>query len=286
MERAVRDAPWKLHLDLVDADGELVTDATAVTLAVTDLAGAGVAGSPFTVADPDSGQLSVLIPAAALTTLGVYDLEWTITRPGGAEKRRGQLEVVGAFLYGLDELRAAYDEFANADEWPARILRANRNAVEDLIESHCRPAFRRRRARATLDGTGTAELLLADLYPTELVAASIDGAALTSEELADVEVYELGVLHRRTGVWTRGARNVTVVYEHGLDEVPRDATVNAMRLAAATLVRSSTPDRATSVATDVGNFRLTVADREHPTGIPDVDAFIERWGGGNPLYVS
>ena len=57
----------------------------------------------------------------------------------------------------------------------------------------------------------------------------------------------------------------------------------AMLLAREYLVRSVLSSRATVESTDVGFFRVSVAGRDRPTGIPEVDAVIERFGRSRPL---
>lgn len=289
MQRVLRDAPRTLTVQIGDADGVGVTDITGATLVLTDAAGAT---TTVTASHDNTGAVTATLTAAQLGALGVYDVLWTVVRPGGTEHRRGQLEVVGAHLYDLAELRSLWDDYADAELWPAEKLRQNRDAVEDIFDTWCTPSLRRRGRTVVLDGTWhgsfnyAAALELPDLYVHQIVSASMDGVALTTPELAQLVVYDTGHLVRKTGLWNRGFGNITISYEHGLDQVPNDVHDQAMRLARATLTTPGAPDRATSISNDAGSFRLTIAGKDGPTGYPEIDACMMRWGAGNPLYVA
>lgn len=285
MQRVLRDAPRELVLEVEDADGVPAGDTTAATLTVTDVAGVAMTGSPFT-ATVDAGVLTATLSAAALNTLGVYDLLWTITRPGGVEKRRDQLEVVGAHLYTLGQFRSRYDDFGDVERWTPDRLRRNRDAVEDLFDHYTSPAMRARRRRVVLDSNGSPELELPDMYVSAITSMTVDGTALSGPELAALQIYDTGHVRRASGFWAWGHRNIVIVYEHGLAQVPEDIHDAAMRLASATLTTPATPDRATSISTDTGSFRLTIAGKDGATGFPDVDAALNRWGAGNKLYAA
>jgi hypothetical protein len=285
VQRLRRDTARELALDLLDDDGAPIVDATSATLAITGVAGAAIAGSPFTATGLAEGELRVALSPTNTATLGVFDLLWTIARPGGTELRRGQVEIVGAFLYEIGELRAVYDDYSDAAKWPAERLRQNRDAVEDTFEPWLSPQPRRRRRRVTLDGGGISArvLELPDIYPQRPASITVDGVALTTPELDALAVYETGHVVR-TNPWPCGRQNIVVDYEHGLAQVPQDLHDAALLVAKATLTTAATPDRATSISTDTGSFRLTIAGKDGPTGFPTVDAALDRWGGGNQLY--
>lgn len=287
MQRLRRDTARTLALDLVDDDSGPITDATGATLAVTGAAGVALAGSPFTATGLAEGALRVALTPTNTAQLGVFDLLWTITRPGGTELRRGQLEIVGAFLYEIGELRALYPDYNDAEDWPAERLRQNRDAVEDTFEPWLSPQPCRRRRRVTLDGgvSGVAGRLLElpDIYPQRPISITVGGTALTQTELDALAVYETGHVVSEHP-WATGRQNIVVDYEHGLAQVPQDLHDAALLVAKATLTSPAVPDRATSISTDTGNFRLTIAGKDGPTGFPTVDAALARWGGGNQLY--
>ena len=116
-----------------------------------------------------------------------------------------------------------------------------------------------------------------------LVSASVAGTALTAGELAEITVREWGAFDRPGGkAWTAGA-SCALFYRHGMPAPAGPVAQAAMLLAREYLVRSALSSRATVESTEVGSFRISVAGRDRPTGIPEVDAVIERFGRSRPL---
>lgn len=283
MHRVLRDSSWPLRLTLTDADGEPVT-ASAVEAAVTDDAGDAITGSPFTAtAGDEGGEWLVTIPASATATLGVHDVTWAATIGGGDEIRREQYEVVAGFTFELAQLRGLdNDAFADPAAWPGWKLRRARDAVEDKLEDLTAPSFRLRRRRVALDGSGTSVLMLPDLHPQRLVAATVDDVALDAGELADVRVDPVGWLVRDTlGAWGHGTKNVVVTYEHGYPITPEFVEKPCLKLARSYLADDNLPDRATGEQTPEGGImRFTVAGRDGPTGVPEFDALVAQFPRG------
>lgn len=286
MRRVLRDAPALLTVDVVDGTGEtLATDITAATLDLTASDGAtALPGSPFTVTDGfATGQLTFEVPATSFVDLDVIDVAWTVTRPGGDQTIRDQLEIVGGFLYTARQLRARYPELASPDDFTADRIRENREQIDDVF-ANCDVSFVARARRASYQGIWSTLLPLDDLAILTVREILIDGTALTVDELADVTVlHDTGHLIRSAG-WCNGTRKtVEVLYEHGLTSVPDDVHRAAMTLARATLTDPAAPSRATSLSTETGSFRLSTAGRDGLTGFPDVDATLARWGAGGTL---
>lgn len=285
MDRLLRNAKGTIRLELRDENGDLQDpDGNAALVRVYDSAGAEMAGSPFTATRASQGIYDAALPAAnaIMATLDTYDAVWSVTIATQATSFRTSFEVIGKFIFSLAELRAFDPDLASTTKFPFEKLSAAREVAEETIEKLCGVAFRPRGRRATLDGSGSATLLLPDLYPTKLVSASIDAGSgavvMSAADLADVVVYSWGALARKTrGIWTEGARNVTVFYEYGLADPPEPVRRAAMMLARAALIPGAAPDRATGVSSEAGDFRLTTANREGPTGIPEVDAVIEQY---------
>jgi hypothetical protein len=285
MDRLLRDFGGAVRLELRDAAGTLVDATGPVTAAVTDSAGAAMAGSPFIATKPTgtTGTYDVAVPAAAAAVLDTYDVRWSATLAGQAVAPRSRFEVVGGFLFTVAELRAADPVLADTAKYPQAALEAAREAAEERLEELCGVAFRPRGARETRSGDGTARLLLGEVEPTRLVSVSIDrGAgpvALTAEEVADVRLEPWGEAVRLTkGVWDRGVRNVAVLYERGVALAPEPVRRAALTLAKAALIRSPVPDRATAESTEAGTIRYSIAGRDGPTGYPEVDAVVEQFG--------
>lgn len=286
MDRILRDTQSTIKLQLQNAAEEATNaDTGPVSAAITDSAGIAVTGSPFIAPHPptDTGNYEVVLSPTVTAILDVYDALWSAAVGGAAQKFRSSFEVVGGFIVSLSEIRAVDDKLQDTAKWTREKVATAREHAEDLFEEQCGVAFRPKGRRFVFDGTGRADVLLPDLYPTRIVAGSIDGVALTSTQLADLRVHPSGVLVRDTlGYWTRGDRNNSILYEYGMKEAPQDVKWACARLAVHYLMSSPMPDRAISQSTDTGTVRYATAGKDGPTGLPEVDAVIERWSSNIP----
>lgn len=284
MDRFQRDSAIVIRQQFVDQDGTALT-ASAVIATVKDSAGVAITGSPFTAADDGgSGKWKATVPATATATLDTYTVDWAATVGATTEKRSDLYQIVGGFLFTVQDLRDLDDALADLTAYPGRKIEAAREKATDRLERLMRVALRRLGARETIDGDGTDLLILANHEPRKLVSASIDAVALTQAQLDDVALYPWGGARRKTtGAWTSGDRNCVLLYEHGLDQAPEEVRHAAMRLARTRLNPSAAPAAATSLATDIGTFSLAIAGRDiTPTGDPEVDAVIHQFGRRGP----
>lgn len=279
----------------VDDDGIRQTLTAAGSLVIRDGAGVQVHTATPTLA---SGRLSASVPVANLSKLDTYQLTWSGTYAGSTVTWSESVELVGGFLFELADLRAMDRAFADIDKYPTSDLKRVRDWVEDVIEGPraANIAFVPRGRRVIMDGTSPdlglgyyplvygndyRDLIVPDFAVRSIYSGSINGIALTAEDLAALDVSD-NVIHRSAGVhwpaWPFGRGNITLHYIHGLAQVPGAITRAALILAKEYLVKSDLPGRAT--ATSIGDqmFRLTIAGRDGVTGIPDVDAAIDQFG--------
>lgn len=284
MDRFARDQRSVLKIEVRNAAGALANADVAPSVKLTDSAGTEITGSPVTPTHPPpaTGVYEVTLTPAQNAILDRYLAEATATVEAVAsQKFRKSYEVVGGFLFTVDELRS-FDTDITVSAFADPSVVAAREAAEERFETLCAPAFRPKGRRATLDGTGRAEILVPDIESTKVVSAKIDAGsgavALTASELSDLVVYPLGlVVRKEKGVWTKGLRNIEILYEHGVGEAPEPVRRAHMILARAYLVPTPVHERATSLSTEGGTFRLSTAGRDGPTGIPDVDAVIAQF---------
>lgn len=80
-----------------------------------------------------------------------------------------------------------------------------------------------------MDGRGTDKLFLPELPVNEIESVKVDGVELDSAQYA---LAENGILWRLGGVWTKGARNIEVVYSYGYSDIPADIVGVCYRSAA------------------------------------------------------
>lgn len=284
--------PAVLTVEVRDFDAILCAPDAAPTVVITDVDGTTVSTGTATATDA-TGIYTYTVPSAVTCTLGVYTAEASFDLSGEPASVSYALEVVGEYLFEINEIRDR-DHAITESSYPAGLIRAARESATDAIETAAQVAFSKRASRAILSGDGTSTLLLPDVEVAAILACIIydeetgtDTAdEVTGDELIDVEVNrETGVVTRTDGqVFPVGSNNVLIDYEHGYDRVPAPVREAAITLAIEYLVPSALPARATAQATDLGDFRISVAniDLGRDTGIPAVDSVIQQFGRRRP----
>lgn len=276
-----------------DEDGVAVAPTAAPTVSVTNAAGTEVATGTAT-AGSGTGVYSYALPAGVRGALGVYEVTFAYTVAGVSQSVTEAVEVVADHLFRVDEIRSKYPDLTDATRYTAAEIRAARDVATERLERAAEVAFATRRVTVVLDGDDTTRLVLPHVEITALVSVDLYGSttgadtvtdAFDATELADVEIdREAGVLVRTSGLWPRGNRNIAVTYEHGYERPPTPVRDAGMRLALESLLPNSLPTRALSQSTDVGDFRISVANPEagRPTGDPEIDAVIIDFGRRRP----
>lgn len=291
--QVVRGLPATLTIEVRTYDGDLAAATGNVAVVVKDIDGTTVQSGNAT-ASATAGVYTYALTTTTTATLGTYTATATYTLSGVAQSREYPIEVVGSYLFEIHELRAYDRSIAISADYTAEEIRVAREEATARLERAAQVVFSPRVKRVTLSGDGSDRLLLPDVMVTECVGASVyeeslgadTGDDFTATEVLDVEVdTDRGVLIRTDGQsWPAGFRNVVVDYEHGYPTVPAPVKKVAMLLAVESLVPSGLPVRATSQATDIGDFRISLAnlDAGRPTGIPEVDAVMGEFGRRRP----
>jgi hypothetical protein len=263
-------------------DGTVVTGPTAAS---GPIGGTGTGTYTYTL--PGGPTVGV----SATYQLDHLDVAWVGTISGVAVTLVDRVEVVGGFLFGLAEARAADSSLANRTTYPTTALARARMDTERECERICRQAFVPRFRRLTLDGTGTGELPLPDpnvRNPIRFVSAAYwygqAQVAFSVAQMAFVNADEASFLRRSDGnIWPLGTQNVIVEYEYGPDYPPPELADAAMLRFRSLLNRnrSGIPDRAERIVnTDTGTSYLLSMPSEDRTGIPEVDAAYARASRG------
>lgn len=278
--RVLRNTPATLEAKFYPSGSETLTNDAPVTVAVTRADGTAVAGVGA-VTNPSTGVYQATLPAQA--NVGLLTATWS----GATQTAVTEAEVVGGFYVTLAEIRAQKN-LSSTSKFTTAELEDAREWFETLAEDHCGCGFVPRFARLTLDGTGCSRLRLGEPrqslsgrrpFPLRRVlAATIDGAVAT---VTNWDVYPGGVVDTQdaASTFTLGRRNIILDVEYGYDRPPRD-----LRVAALTAIRSRlltdeaglVADRATSITNEFGNVLLSQPGTARPTGIPDVDAVLNR----------
>lgn len=287
MNRFELNTPSALRIEVRDATGALV-DATGndVSVAIVDGAGTEVVSNAAAAHD-GVGLYHVNLPAAVIGKLDVYRADVEYSLAGDTYTPSSYFRTIGRHYCTLADLRSFGQQktLADPDEFPDELLIAKRDLAEELLEEETGKAFSPQAARFVVSGMGQVLLRVSATNLRRVVSASIDGVALTQTELDALMVFPEVV--RRDELWNDGVRNIALWIEYGMDEPPRDIRESTMHI-----VRDRTEDntmldeRATSVTNAAGTQRIAVAGRDGPTGIPFVDATIDRYAPDEDELVS
>jgi hypothetical protein len=283
MDRILAGTGSKVRITNYDTNGDPADagggNGTAV---VTDSAGAAAPGSPYTAVRVSTGTYEVTL-SATLTVLDVYDVDWTLP---DTTHRSTQFELVRTFLFAVADLQALDSVLANETDFPIPTLVNARENAEQRFEEVADVSFTTRGARLRLDGNGRYNRNGDGFIGTGLqelqrvISCSVDGTALTGPQLAELVVYRHGTIIWPATRWVLGAGNISMLVEHGYSTVPEPVRRAGLLYARTVLIRSAMEqsDRATAVFTELGGYRLTLAGRDGPTGLPDVDAILAQFG--------
>jgi len=224
-----------------------------------------------------------VLSAAQTARVAELTATWSFSIAGTDQAVTAYHRVVGDVLFTLAEARA-YDGgvLANSATYPDAAILAARDRIAEAFAEICGVSFGARYARELLDGDGSESVRVSSHRVLAVRSIRVrNGAtwtAFSAEELADVIVYPRGLLYRETlGTFPAGRRNVEVAYEHGLQPVPAEIRLAALRLLRDQLVKSPLDDRATSQAGEFGTFSLATAGRNGSYfGLPLVDEVLNR----------
>lgn len=296
MSRYARNRAGTVAFTVRNEDGTATNPTGSVSVSVLDSSGTQIATGTATQAQGHAHDCTYALPSAVRGTLGLYTVRFTYTLSGVSETVDVPVEVVGALLFDVAELRDRYPDVSNTNRYTSADIRAARDEATERLEEAAQVAFATRRTVQTLSGDDTTRLLLphvevttinsVSIYTDTTVGADVVDDAFDATELADVEIdAAAGVLKRVDGdVWPAGHQNIVVDYEHGYESPPEPVRRAAMKLSLEALVPSALPSRAMSQTTDLGEVRYMMANPEagRPTGDPEVDAAIYQFGRRRP----
>lgn len=265
------------------AELEIVFDAgyadAAVDIAIVDAHGRQVvASTPATKDDATDGRYTYeLAPQADVASLTAT---WSGMWGGVEQSIETTVEVVASQLFALNALRSFDDKALGSDsQYPDDELAAKRDEITDFFEQVCNVSFVRRYARDVVAGEWRYHTYLLQRRPQKILAISVNGVALSDDEIAAITLYDSGKVMRSTPwPWNPvSPNNVVVEYEHGWKVPPAKIVEAAKILARYELVTNDIGDRTLSINTELGQVRLSVPGQNFPTGIPIVDAALAQY---------
>ncbi len=194
-------------------------------------------------------------------------------------------------LFTVAELRAFDQEQITEADYSEAVILAEEVAVREFLERACGVNFVPTAHTETHDGNGANFLFLDWVKVTDVTSITVDGVALTATEIDPDDYleglainYNLGILTRRSGSFSKGFDNVTVVYTAGLADVPALIHKAALLVAVDNLVANNTPYDAESFSDGNVSYSLMRADGYNGNWhkIPDVQKAIRMYSFGAP----
>lgn len=178
--------------------------------------------------------------------------------------------------FTLAEFRSSDPAFASSTEFPDVDVDAARAWAEERFEHAADCAWVERTAIETHVGPGSLLLELAHMDIRVVSAVSIDGTALTADELAALVVFPYGMVKRSAG-WTRDSV-IVVTYTYGKTSIPAPVKEAVILLTQFKIVPKNLRQNALSESTDVGFIRIAHATPGGKTGLLEVDAVAADYG--------
>ncbi len=231
------------------------------------------------------GEYKATLTDTHTAALDVLRVDWTGDIDGATSTITTYAEIRGGLLFTVAEARRI-KPLDNATAYPTGLVVAARTLAETALEDECGVPFVPTYFRERIDGRGRTDLLLPIVRPLTITAVTIDGTALSGDDLAALELYDDGRIYREAG-WSAGRRNVIVTGTHGYAFAPARVGHAAIRLAKWALVDSPVSDRATSLTTEDGmtQFLVTGGTRRAVFDLPACNAVVERYGIRDALTV-
>ncbi|MDX1450393.1 MAG: hypothetical protein R3246_15190, partial [Acidimicrobiia bacterium] len=212
------------------------------------------------------------------TDVDELDVEWTATFSGVQATLATQYEAVTNHIATIDEIEDHLERHQKmqAGDIPVERIAAARDNIADRFEQITGRSWQGRHTTYTTTGHGGNTLIVPHFDPTKLLAATINGTALTSGELADITIEgdELTRING-SGVWATGERNnITIRYQRGFTRPERGVTRVALLAIANQLVPGPINPRQLSTTNEFGTTRYSTPGSRFPFGIPEVDQWL------------
>ena len=260
--------------------GETLTDAAGSVATVSKrLDGTSVVGVPATATHVDTGVYSLLYPG--YVDVDTHIVSWTGTFGGSSTTVKDYVEIVGGHYFTIPEMRSMKPALSEtgSNSYSTEELVDARLRAEKEVDRICNQAFVRRFTRIKVNGTGTPYLMIPDLDPKLVRAASVTvqtggSWSVLSQSSLDAIACRPGYVVRGDGnIWPEGFDNVLIEYEYGSDFIPPDLQ-DAVTLRARNILKGAAkaiPDRTLSYSDADGNIYRLTTPTARKTGIVDID---------------
>jgi hypothetical protein len=276
--KVLRYSAEDLEVTFYSAETATNVSTGSMTIGIVDEAGRVVTPAGTSTTTSSTGVYKYALQAQ--TDLKRLTATWSGTF-GTAMEFTTQHEVVGGVYATPIEVRNMDSISGESSTFPTADLVEATTWAEAVIDDYCGTSFVYRYERDVLDGTGTDTIRLSRMFPRKIIAASIDGVALTSDEINNIALHDSGVIVREDDIWefTPAGKKVIIEYEAGVDKTPPpDIAWAARTLARYHLIEqvSRIPERALSISSEFGNIALSQPSMSKPTPLPDVNVILNR----------
>jgi hypothetical protein len=276
--RILRGTRGLISAAFTGADGgPPATDPDIATVRLVDDLGVEVIASTDADDADGAGGFSYTVAAAHTASLAAWSATWSAAVDGETQSIDTPVEVVGGFLFDIPTVRGMG---ITADRYSDATVAAARTLVESELEDACKRAFVPRYVRDVLSGDGSTTLLLPQRLASAVTAVTVDGVALTSDELAELVLDpDTGELYRPLG-WSKGRRNIAVRYVHGHQRPPAAAVRAGQDLIKDVLTYPTAPidPRASLISNDLGTLSLVTAGiRGAMFSLPSCNALVDAY---------
>jgi hypothetical protein len=179
----------------------------------------------------------------------------------------------------IAELRAL-DGLDSTTVYPDATLTDAITYATELIDGYCGTSFEEKAFSVTLDGNNSLYLWVGVLFIQSLTSVTVDGVAQT---LSDIVARPEGVIVHKNGIftWQYWGQNIVVEGTAGVTTTVPESIARAARIIARQYcldLKSRLPARARLLTNELGQIELyqRAGAQGSPTGIPDVDAILNR----------
>lgn len=248
MQLVLRGSAMNIRTTFQDADGAATAPTNPTVTIVRDSDGETIEDDSAATVEGNGARFT--LNASDIPEVDLLRVSWSATGGTAPDQLVG---VVGGFHCALEEI---------SDDGESTDLRALREQAEDWIERSCGIAFRPAYYREQLE-VDSASVLLSRPLATEVLSATIDG-----DEVDVTLGAGLATLDR--------CGTLDIAYVHGYESTPE-----AVRRATAKLaqhISAGGDNRISRFREDDQEVWLAMPGVTGETGIPEVDAVIERYG--------
>ena len=276
--KVLRYSAEDLEVTFYSAETATNVSTGSMTVGIVDEAGRVVTPAGTSTTTSSTGVYKYALQAQ--TDLKRLTATWSGTF-GTAMEFTTQHEVVGGFYATPIEVRNMDSISGESSTFPTADLVQAVTWAEAVIDDYCGTSFVYRYERDVLNGTGTDTIKLSRMFPRKIIAASIDGVALSSDDINNIALHDSGVIVREDDIWefNTPGKKVIIEYEAGYDKTPPPDIAWASRtLARYHLIEqvSRIPERALSISSEFGNIALSQPSMSKPTPLPDVNVILNR----------